>query len=256
MPTWSSLLSARRIPHTGAPTGVLRNPARTDFQRDADRVVFSSAFRRMHDKTQVYPLPDNDLIHSRLTHSLEVSSVGRSLGTIVGQHVIERHARELPGLTARDIGDIVAAACLAHDIGNPPFGHSGEDAIAQYFRASRFEPLFAWREWQDLVRFEVNAQGFRILTRLQMEYDGGMRLTAAALAAFTKYPRESGDDLREPGNVATNKHGFFQSERSVFESVATEVGLVPRRTPQGGGSLGRAIHSRSLSRPRTTSVTS
>ena len=173
MPTWSTLLSARRVPHTGMPAGVQLTPARTDFQRDADRIIFSSAFRRLHDKTQVFPLPDNDLIHSRLTHSLEVSAVGRSLGTAVGREIVERHRAQLDGISARDIGDIVAAACLAHDIGNPPFGHSAEDAIAQYFRASDFKRLFEPREWQDLVQFEGNAQGFRILTRLQMEYDGG-----------------------------------------------------------------------------------
>jgi dGTPase len=244
---WPQLLSARRFRSDGSPEpdlGADEPPMRTDFQRDADRIIFSPAFRRLKDKTQVFPLPENDLIHSRLTHSTEVAVVGRSLGFAVGRAIPSRHpevAKADGGASrswAQDLADVVAAACLAHDIGNPPFGHSGEDAIARYFsapehaaelgelgelRAANLSP------WTDLVRFEGNAQGFRILTRLHDERNLGMRLTAATLGAFTKYPRGSADD--EPAASGRcpaqwKKHGFFQSERPVFEAVAAELGLL------------------------------
>lgn len=231
---------------------------RTDFQRDADRIIFSAAFRRLKDKTQVFPLPENDLIHSRLTHSTEVAVVGRSLGFAVGRELPARHpelagtSRELARSWAQDLADVVAAACLAHDIGNPPFGHAGEDAIARYFGAA--EPLaegprrgelgghsLTAAQWADLVRFEGNAQGFRILTRLHDERNLGMRLTAATLGAFTKYPCESGGDPAAaapspPGGPSQcpsqwKKHGFFQSERRVFQAVAAELGLLPAPGP-------------------------
>lgn len=223
---WLRLLSARRLGRE------LKDGAasRTAYQRDFDRIVFSTAFRRLADKTQVFPLPDNDLVHSRLTHSLEVSCVGRSLGTMVGEKLIARHERlRDAGLSARDFGDIVAAACLAHDIGNPPFGHAGEDAIGSWFaeRPDVTSSLSEHEKW-DLEKFEGNAQGFRILTRLQMPANhGGLQLTCATLGAFTKYPRQSGPRVREAG-VAGKKHGFFQTERALFEEVADETGVPSR----------------------------
>lgn len=222
---WDRYLADQRL--GAAVTQKTRSPhePRTDFQRDFDRIAFSTAFRRLHDKTQVFPLPENDLVHSRLTHSLEVSCVGRSLGTMVGTTVLELHPElKALGHTARDFGDIVAAACLAHDIGNPPFGHAGEDAIGSWFdkHPEVLNGLSA-KQQKDLVAFEGNAQGFRILTRLQIPSNPGLQLTAATLAAFTKYPRESGP--RQPG-VAGKKHGFFQAEADFFREVAAQTGLL------------------------------
>ncbi len=215
---WSTLLSAERLGRDGT-----RQPetSRTTFQRDSDRIVFSSAFRRLHDKTQVFPLPENDHVHSRLTHSLEVSCVGRSLGTAVGQRLLERHPALRACVDGRDFGDIVAAACLAHDIGNPPFGHAGEDAIGSWFteHAAMLDGL-SDGEKRDLLHFEGNAQGFRIVTRLQIPNNPGLQLTLATLAAFTKYPWES---------KRSKKYGFFQSEKIEFQQVAAGVGLMPAR---------------------------
>ena len=231
---WSKLLSSRRIRSDGSVEPQIQDepPLRTDFQRDADRILFSPAFRRLKDKTQIFPLPENDLIHSRLTHSNEVAVIGRSLGFAVGREIAARHGEDPNRSWAQDCADVVCAACLSHDIGNPPFGHSGEDAIGRYFRGDGAQALLrsaglSERQLLDLTRFEGNAQGFRILTRLHDEPRFGMRLTAATLAAFSKYPRESGDDLADPQVVFLKKPGFFQSERTVFSTVAEEVGLLP-----------------------------
>jgi dGTPase len=201
---------------------------------DSDRVVFSSAFRRLQDKTQVFPLADNDYVRTRLTHSLEVASVARSLGARVGAAIVERHGLG-PRFHASDFGAIVSAAALAHDLGNPPFGHSGEDAISHWFKSS---PVVAATrgelsddERADFACFEGNAQGFRIVTRLQMPDNPGLRLTCATLGAFTKYPRAA----RLPGEVRTvgvsaKKFGFFHAERAFFTEVAERTGL-RRRAP-------------------------
>lgn len=228
MMSWDRLLPATRL---GRLEKGAEEVSRTPFQRDYDRIVFSAAFRRLHDKTQVFPLPENDYVHSRLTHSIEVSCVGRSLGTLVGQ-VLEQRGSLAHGLTARDVGDIVAAACLAHDIGNPPFGHSGEDAIASWFRGDgrRFLEGLSERQQADFLGFEGNAQGFRILTRLEIPaYRGGLQLTHATLAAFSKYPREAGlPEAEAKRRDSTKKHGFFQSELDLMEEVANVVGLLRR----------------------------
>jgi len=224
--SWERLLTTERPGGGGraAPPGV-----RSAFQRDHDRIVFSSAFRRLHDKTQVFPMPENDHVHSRLTHSLEVSCVGRSLGMLAGAAVIEK--RGLDGIaTPPDFGEIVAAACLAHDIGNPPFGHSGENAIRVWFAGPDRCPAADWSdaEREDFLRFEGNAQGFRVLTRLQMARGrGGMRLTSATLGAFCKYPRPS--LLREEvgDRQSGRKHGFLQSEKEIFRETAAVLGLLP-----------------------------
>ncbi|UQA61420.1 dGTP triphosphohydrolase [Polyangium aurulentum] len=231
---WTKLMSRTRLTHNGTR---LEGPIddRTEYQRDWDRILFSTAFRRLHDKTQVFPLPEDDVVHSRLTHSLEVASIGRTLGTNVGEYICETHAPE--GLVARDFGDVVAAACLAHDIGNPPFGHAGEDAIGSFFSDPRLENALSAlteRQRDDLRKFEGNAQGFRIVTRLQLEDSGGLRLTAATLGAFMKYPREVGSDLEKLGGAASKKHGFLQSEAAIAERLATELGLCPYRSPSGG----------------------
>ncbi|NUN16268.1 MAG: dNTP triphosphohydrolase [Myxococcales bacterium] len=228
---WRKLLSTTRISSTDKSPGSAGDH-RTEFQRDWDRIVFSTAFRRLHDKTQVFPFPEDDVVHSRLTHSLEVASVGRSLGTKVGESVgIVDHA---PGVTPSDVGNIVAAACLAHDIGNPPFGHAGEDALQRYFKLMEVGEALTPRQLSDVTQFEGNAQGFRILTRLQFEEYGGLRLTAATLGAFLKYPRESGADLKDLGGQASKKFGAFQSEMHVLEQVADELGLHAYHTVEGG----------------------
>ncbi len=227
MMKWATLLSAKRL---GSKQPRQSEAQRTPFLRDYDRVVFSSAFRRLQDKTQVFPLAESDYVRTRLTHSLETSCVGRSLGTMVGAAVLQR--RRIPGLHASDFGAIVAAAALAHDIGNPPFGHSGEDAIRHWFRTSGVARRVALPppDAADFERFEGNAQGFRILTRLQMpDNEGGLQLTCATLAAFTKYPLAS--DISDPHNrPSAKKFSFFQSEAAWFEQVAEETGLL-RREP-------------------------
>ena len=225
---WPSLLSRRRLGSAVEPPD---STARTDFQRDFDRVVFSSAFRRMQDKTQVFPLSKVDYVRTRLTHSLEASCIGRSLGTLVGEQVIARHG--LAGFEAADFGNICAAACLAHDIGNPPFGHSGEDAIRHWantadYGARRVESLRGSQR-EDFASFEGNAQGFRIVTRLQNpDNPGGLQLTCATLAAFTKYPRESCLNGNRFEGVSARKQGFTVADRGAFEQVADTVGLLRR----------------------------
>jgi len=227
---WEQLLSAQRLGKAKAPVG---EQARSEFERDYDRIIFSYPFRRLQDKTQVIPLPEHDFVHTRLTHSLEVSSVGRSLGKHVGERVLAKH----PGLgkvgyNAFDTGAIVSAAALCHDIGNPPFGHSGEKAISDFFRehprAEDFRKLVTEKEWADLTNFEGNAQGFRLLNRRHYQ---GLQLTAATLAAFTKYPRESKIDEKDPKRRSQKKFGFFQSEREAFGQLAQQVGLL--RVAQG-----------------------
>ncbi len=222
---WNHLLSARRLGHVGAEEVT---PARSPFQKDWDRIVFSSAFRRLQDKTQVHSLPASDYVRTRLTHSLEVSSVGRSLGAAVGENIVQRHKLR-PGLSAAEFGHILAAACLTHDIGNPPFGHFGEETIRAWFAGpgrSLLEPLDP-RQRADLLGFEGNAQGFRIVARLQNWRDtGGLRLTAATLASFAKYPFDS------LAGQTKRKFGFFAAEADLFAEVAAETGLLPRA---GGG---------------------
>jgi len=236
---WPQLLCAGRLgrelrqarPH---------DPARSEFRRDSDRITFTSAFRRLQDKTQVFPLADNDYVRTRLTHSLEVASVGRSLGARVGAVVSARHA--LPGVHPSDFGDIVSAAALAHDLGNPPFGHSGEDAIRHWFKTSphaqRASQGLTPIQRADFERYEGNAQGFRLITRLQMpDNPGGLQLTHATLGAFAKYPRESllpDHAVADAGarvGVSAKKFGFCQSERAHFASVAEHCGLI-RRAPE------------------------
>jgi len=220
---WERLLSTER-PGAGKAPG---NPERTAFQQDYDRIVFTSAFRRMKDKTQVFPLSKSDYVRTRLTHSLEASCVGRSLGAVVGREIIARHG--LRDVESGDFGAIVAAACLAHDIGNPPFGHAGEDAIREWFRTSGLldHHPFTPAQRADFERYEGNAQGFRILTRLQNPANPGLQLTSAVLATFTKYPRPS-HLATELDGKSGKKFGFFQQDAEAFQRVARSTGLVER----------------------------
>ncbi|XHR30297.1 MAG: deoxyguanosinetriphosphate triphosphohydrolase [Chthoniobacteraceae bacterium] len=225
---WETLLSPARL---GKRDPASREEQRSAFQRDYDRVIFSSAFRRLQDKTQVFPLAGSDYVRTRLTHSLEAACVGRSLGAMVGAEVVKRH--QLRGIHSSDVGAIVAAACLAHDIGNPPFGHSGEDAIRHWFAASpvarRVAGVLSEAQRADFEKFEGNAQGFRILTRLQMpDNRGGLQLTCATLGAFAKYPRPS-YPKRDPKDrrVSAKKFSYFHAEADLFDEVAQRTGLIP-----------------------------
>jgi dGTPase len=187
---WDKLLSANRL---GKSKTKAIAEGRSSFHQDYDRVVFSSAFRRLQDKTQVFPLAKSDYVRTRLTHSLEASCVGRSLGMQVGLRLIKA-SKLSKRVDASGVGMIVSTACLAHDIGNPPFGHAGEQAICEWFERNGrkfLEPLTN-SEKADFLKFEGNAQGFRILTRLQHpDNEGGLQLTYATLAAFSKYPTSS-----------------------------------------------------------------
>lgn len=221
---WSQLLSKARLrqPTPDRPIG------RNEYQRDRDRIVFSYAFRRLADKTQVHPLSANDHVRTRLTHSIEVASVGRSLGYLVGQTIAPRHGLQHE-VIADHFGYIVEAACLAHDLGNPPFGHSGEAAISKWCKenslASELVRDFTDQETQDFRKFEGNAQGFRIITNLENHpLNGGLQLTCAVLGAFTKYPCSS-SFADQSGYVGTKKNGFFAAEHQYFVEVAKETGL-------------------------------
>ncbi|HXB07116.1 MAG TPA: dNTP triphosphohydrolase [Puia sp.] len=228
--------SANRSPSNPSGQGEARiaDPSlRTSFLRDYDRIIFSSAFRRLQNKTQVFPLPGPVFVHNRLTHSLEVASVGRSLGKTVGDVIAEKypdngdHFREF---YKYELPSVIAAACLAHDIGNPPFGHSGEDAIRNFFRGlegeakTRFETLSP-NQQRDFLCFEGNANAFRTLTHNFNEpTTGGFRLTYATLASIVKYPADSlnGFDKKQ---LATKKSGFFDSEIETWRFIATELGI-------------------------------
>lgn len=205
--------------------------SRTDFQRDFDRIIFSSAFRRLQNKTQVFPLPGSVFVHNRLTHSLEVSSVGRSLGSLAGEFIVQNFENELTedskNFYLYNLNNVIAAACLCHDIGNPAFGHSGEDAIASFFEKneSELKPKFTEKEWADLVNFEGNANAIRILTHKQTGKDeGGTQLTYTTLASIAKYPCEA--IAKKKGHVNRKKFGFFQSEKQTFLNIANATKMM------------------------------
>ena len=236
MMNWNRLLSNKRLGQENMPQ---HKDDRTEFQRDYDRLIFSAPFRRLQNKTQVFPLPGSIFVHNRLTHSLEVSSVGRSLGNDVSRILLERHPalRDVTHLT--ELGSIVSAACLAHDLGNPPFGHSGERAIGAYFRdgAGRYLRDYHCNEtgdsltdeqWQDLVNFEGNANAFRLLTHHFLgRRKGGFVMTYSTLASIVKYPFTS--DLAG----SKGKFGFFRSEAEDFCRIADELGILRLDAPEG-----------------------
>lgn len=205
--------------------------SRTDFQRDYDRIIFSSAFRRLQNKTQVFPLPGSVFVHNRLTHSLEVSSVGRSLGSLAGEFIVNQYKRELSedstNFYLHNLQNVIAAACLCHDIGNPAFGHSGEDAIASYFERNEkdLKSKFNDNQWADLVNFEGNANAIRVLTHQQIGKDeGGTQLTYTTLASISKYPCEA--IAKQKDIIHRKKFGFFQNEKSTFLDIAKSVNLI------------------------------
>jgi dGTPase len=218
---WTTLLSSQR---TGQKL-LSSEQSRSVFEQDYDRIIFSHPFRRLQDKTQVHPLPEHDFVHTRLTHSLEVSSVGRSLGKRAGEVILQRHPELQNKFSLFDFGAIVAAASLAHDLGNPPFGHAGEDAISDFFAQHPAGVSFKDRvdglSWEDLINFEGNAQGFRTLNKNQF----GLKLTFATLGAFTKYPCPAFLPSRDKTKRSQKKYGFFQTETQTFREVATQLEL-------------------------------
>ena len=229
---WEQLLSLKRFGDTNKRLRKEQDETRLGFEVDYDRVIFSSEFRSLQDKTQVIPLSQTDFVHTRLTHSLEVSVVGRSIGRKVGQELLDKHPhlQTVHGYQANDFGAIVAAAALAHDIGNPPFGHSGEKAIGEFFKTgegAQFKSQLKDKEYQDLCDFEGNANGFKILTESREGREGGLRLSYATLGAFMKYPKES-LPKKPTKHIADKKYGFFQSEKEGFTNVAKELGLTKR----------------------------
>lgn len=184
-----------------------------------------------------------DFVHTRLTHSLEVSVVGRSIGRLVGKKIIEKypHLKEVHGFHMNDFGAIVAAAALAHDIGNPPFGHSGEKAIGEYFsigKGQQYKEHLTEKQWQDLIDFEGNANGFSVLTSSRPGITGGLRLSYSTLGAFTKYPKES-LPKKPTKNISDKKYGFFQSDKDFFKEVADELGMISNKT---GDDIGYERH--------------
>ncbi len=226
---WEQLLSLKRAGDTNKRIRKEQDETRLGFEVDYDRIIFSSEFRSLQDKTQVIPLSKTDFVHTRLTHSLEVSVVGRSLGRKVGQKLLEKHPhlKTIHGYQVNDFGAIVAAAALAHDIGNPPFGHSGEQAIGEYFKTgngNQFKELLTDKEYQDLCDFEGNANGFKIVTQNRVGREGGLRLSYATLGAFIKYPKES-LPKKPTNNIADKKYGVFQSEKESFIDLARDLGL-------------------------------
>ncbi len=243
MMNWEQLLSLKRHGDTNKRLRKEQDDTRLGFEVDYDRIIFSAAFRSLQDKTQVIPLSKTDFVHTRLTHSLEVSVVGRSIGRLVGKKIIEKypHLQEIHGFQANDFGAIVAAASLAHDIGNPPFGHSGEKAIGEYFsigKGQQFKSQLSDKEWQDLIDFEGNANGFSVLTASRPGVEGGLRITYATLGAFMKYPKES-LPKKPTKNISDKKYGFFQTDKEFFKEVAAELGMIPNKT---GNDIGFERH--------------
>lgn len=217
---WQQLISSKRLGQENRHTE--RRDDRSEFKRDYDRLIFSAPFRRLQNKTQVFPLPGSIFVHNRLTHSLEVASVGMSLGNDVARDVIKRNP-ELAGTLMEEIGTVVATACLAHDMGNPPFGHSGEKALQAFFSEGKgaylkdmMNPVF----WDDITHFEGNANAFRLLThRFCGRRQGGFVMTYTMLASIVKYPFASSCA------GSHGKFGFFHSEQDYFLRVAEELGM-------------------------------
>lgn len=222
MMDWKQLISNKRLGQEHRHTE--RHDDRTEFKRDYDRLIFSAPFRRLQNKTQVFPLPGSIFVHNRLTHSLEVASVGMSLGNDVAQRIMSEHRPDLRGTQFEQIGQIVSTACLAHDLGNPPFGHSGEKAIQTFFtegagsmlRSQVSEPF-----WDDIIHFEGNANAFRLLThQFKGRRPGGFVMTYSTLASIVKYPYASSAASKK------GKFGFFQSEQEYYRRIADEMGII------------------------------
>lgn len=225
MMQWEKLLTSGRFDpkNSGQQTD---NQFRSESERDYDRIIFSAPFRNLQDKTQVFPLPEHDFVHTRLTHSLEVSSVGRTLGKSAGDYLIKKYEHlGDKGITASEIGAIVAAAALTHDIGNPPFGHAGETAISDFFRFHEYGQVWQKHitpeQWEDLCNFEGNAQGFRML----VAQNNGLKLSYATLAAFTKYPRPAYIFEKDTNRRSQKKFGYFSDQSKEYKQLAMILGI-------------------------------
>ena len=220
MMNWQQLISNKRLGQEHRHPE--RHDDRTEFKRDYDRLIFSAPFRRLQNKTQVFPLPGSIFVHNRLTHSLEVASVGMSLGNDVAQQLIRKHP-ELKDTLFQEIGQIVATACLAHDLGNPPFGHSGEKAIQSFFTEGAgcdLQREVSHQFWSDLIHFEGNANAFRLLThQFKGRRPGGFVMTYSTLASIVKYPFSSTAAGKK------GKFGFFDSEKDNYRRIAEELGI-------------------------------
>ncbi len=229
---WEELFNTTRLGEEdkSSNTGLARN----EFQRDYDRIIFSTPFRRLQNKTQVLPFPNSDHVRNRLTHSLEAGSVGRSLGTIIGNAMIKKHTvlKEM-GVSSHDFGAVIGAACISHDIGNPPFGHAGEEAISYFFKENEGSSILgnlSNEELNDLQNFEGNAAGFRLMANslaAQTSLKGGLGLTYLTYATFTKYPKTSLPDLRNTKISYLKKYGVFQTEIETFNQIANTLGMHP-----------------------------
>lgn len=220
MMNWQQLITNKRLGQESRHSE--RHDDRTEFKRDYDRLIFSAPFRRLQNKTQVFPLPGSIFVHNRLTHSLEVASVGMSLGNDVAQGIIDKRP-ELRGTLFGEIGQIVATACLAHDMGNPPFGHSGEKAMQTFFtegKGKAVKSLISDELWSDITHFEGNANAFRLLAhQFKGRRPGGFVMTYSTLASIVKYPYSSSAAGKK------GKFGFFHTEQPIFERIANELGL-------------------------------
>lgn len=226
---WETLLKLGRFGDTKVRERKDQDDTRIGFEVDYDRIVFSSAFRSLQDKTQIIPFSKTDFVHTRLTHSLEVSVVGRSLGRMAGKNILQKYPnlKDILEYQINDFGAIVAAASLAHDIGNPPFGHSGEKAIGHYFsngNGSQYKNQLTDKQYQDLCLFEGNANGFRILSQSSPGTPGGLRLSYATLGAFIKYPKASLPH-GSTSHVAHKKFGYFQAQEPFFNELTTQLNL-------------------------------
>ena len=227
---WSTLFSNKRL---GAEHRNALENFRTDYMRDYDRLIFSSQFRRLQNKTQVFPLPGAVFVHNRLTHSLEVASVGRSLGKAIGEKIVAKYEKELNQEAIEfykfELSAVVMTACIAHDIGNPPFGHSGEEAICTYFRELEGEQLkfltenLSENQFNDFKWFEGNANAFRILTTIFNQ--NNLNLTYATLASIIKYPADSTNGFKKKSFISVKKSGFFDAEVEFYKSIATELNI-------------------------------
>jgi len=222
MMDWNKLISNKRLGQEHRHTE--RHDDRTEFKRDYDRLIFSAPFRRLQNKTQVFPLPGSIFVHNRLTHSLEVASVGMSLGNDVAQRIIREKRPELKDTMFEQIGQIVSTACLAHDLGNPPFGHSGEKAIQTFFTEGKghfLQGLVSPAFWDDITHFEGNANAFRLLThQFKGRRPGGFVMTYSTLASIVKYPFASSAATKK------GKFGFFRSEQDYYQRIADEMGII------------------------------
>ncbi|WP_408026704.1 dGTP triphosphohydrolase [Tenacibaculum litoreum] len=229
---WNNCFSPKRY---GVDNG--KRDIRSEYERDWDRIIFSSPFRRLQNKTQVFPLPEEVFVHNRLTHSLEVASIGRSLGKIIGKKIsqideIKEDGNARP-FYRNNLKNVIASACLAHDLGNPAFGHSGEEAISKYFRKRdtdktedlNFKKNFTEQEWNDLITFEGNANALRILTMQQQGRNkGGFRLTYSTIGSIIKYPCESSASNKKI--LHRKKYGYFKIDEEVFLDIAKELNLI------------------------------